>query len=308
MLDELESTPAAGDGAWIYPAAEASHNIALVAWRFAGALKNLSFVTLPPTGDRAKSLKDQLAQLTWAGELEGWLTAAPAWHLVAEGAIAAEWEELLRKALDTPAQTVQPLPRAELAAQTARRTAKANVRATLLPQEFSTRYRQQFVDRLWLNGLAAAGVMYLIYVLIYFCGSNVLAYQAHKVEQQVGGVTGSYTNTLQLEARYKVLQQREELKYAALDCWKAVAEALPAGISLQRISFADGQTLSLAGSVPSDQITEITDHFYDAVRKAQVDGKPLFDPSDNSVPSFHQQANMVNWQFSLALKQQGKAP
>ena len=52
-------------------------NAALVAWWFGGALRNLSFVVLPPTGDRAKSLKEQLAQLAWAGELEGWLTAQP---------------------------------------------------------------------------------------------------------------------------------------------------------------------------------------------------------------------------------------
>jgi len=37
----------------------------------------LSYVVLPPAGDRANNLKAQLAQLAWAGELEGWLTAPP---------------------------------------------------------------------------------------------------------------------------------------------------------------------------------------------------------------------------------------
>src|SRR6516225_12263532 len=73
LLDELEVTPATGDGAWVYPAAFSGQNVALVAWWFGGTLRNLSFVVLSPTGDRAKNLKDQLAQLTWAGELEGWL-------------------------------------------------------------------------------------------------------------------------------------------------------------------------------------------------------------------------------------------
>ncbi len=55
----------------------------------------------------------------------------------------------------------EPLPPAELAARTARRAAAANQQSNLLPAEFSARYRQQFVDRLWLHGLAAALVVYL---------------------------------------------------------------------------------------------------------------------------------------------------
>ena len=82
----------------------------------------------------------------------------------------------------------------------------------------------------------------------------MLGYQTHKVEQQVAAISGSYTNALQLKARYDVLKERQQLKYAALDCWKIVAEQLPAGISLQRFSFADGQKLSLSGTAAPDQI------------------------------------------------------
>ena len=116
-----------------------------------------------------------------------------------------------------------------------------------------------------------------IAVIIYFCAVGFLSFQTGKAEQVVAGLSGSYTNALQLQARYQVLQERQDLKYAALDCWKIVAEQLPAGISLQRMSFADGQQLSLNGTVPSDQIARITDGFYDAVRKAKLDGKPMFD-------------------------------
>jgi hypothetical protein len=308
LLDELEATPATEDGAWIYPAAHAGQEVALVAWWSGGALRNLSFVVLPPAGDRIKSLKDQLAQLTWAGELEGWLTAQPSWHLVADGAIATEWGNLLLASLGEPVPTIQPLPVAELAAHTARRAAQASARATLLPREFSTRYHQQFVDRLWLHGLMAAGVLYIVYVVIYFCATNVLGYRVRQVEQQVAALNGSYTNTLQLEARYKVLKERQELKYAALDCWKIVAEQLPAGISLQRLSFADGQTLSLNGTVPPDQITQITDHFYDAVRKAKLNGQPMFDSSGGENLTYQQRGNEVSWRFSLALTHQGESP
>jgi hypothetical protein len=317
MLDQLEALFQAEDGsarrsdaeteAWIYPAVHAGLDVALVAWRSGGALRNLSLVALPPTGDRATSLRNQLAQLTWAGELEGWLTAPPAWHLVAEGATAVAWEDMLRASLDEPVQTIQPLPAAELAAHTARRAAQASARATLLPQEFSTRYHQQFMDRLWLRGLMAAGILYAVYVIIYFCATNVLAYRTHQVERQVAALKGSYDSTLQLEARYKVLKERQDLKYAALDCWKIVAAELPAGISLQRLSFADGQTLSLNGTVAPDQIAQITDHFYDAVRKAQLNGAPMFDASGGDNLTYNQQGNnTVNWRFSLALKHQSE--
>jgi hypothetical protein len=312
MLDQLEAMPQAEAGslerseaeagAWIYPAAFAGQNVALVAWWCGGALRNLSFVVLPPDGDRAKGLKDQLAQLTWAGELEGWLTAPPTWHLVADGAVATEWENVLRASLDEPVRVIPPLPVAELAARTARRLAQTQARATLLPQEFSTRYHQQFVDRLWLHGLAAAGTLYVIGVVIYFCATTVLGYRTGQVERQVAALSGSYTTALQFKARYDVLTERQDLKYAALDCWKIVAEQLPAGLSLQRLSFADGQKLSLNGSVSPDQIAQITDHFYDAVRKAEVDGQPMFDTSGGEDLTYHQQGDRVDWRFALVLR------
>jgi len=302
MLDELEVTAATEDGAWIYPAAYAGQNVALVAWWSGGTLRNLSFVVLSQTGDRAKSLQDQLAQLTWAGELEGWLTAKPDWHLVADGEAAAEWEGMLLASLGEPVAVTRPLPFVELAARTARRSAQSDARVTLLPPEFSARYHQQFVDRLWLRGLATAGILYVIGVMVYFCAVGFLSFQTGKAEQVVAGLSGSYTNALQLQARYQVLRERQDLKYAALDCWKIVAEQLPSGISLQRLSFADGRQLSLNGTVPSDQIAQITDGFYDAVRKAKLNGQPMFDASGSEIPTYRQLANTVSWQFSLMLR------
>jgi hypothetical protein len=302
MLDELEVTATTEDGAWIYPAAYAGQNVALVAWWSGGTLRNLSFVVLSQTGDRAKSLQDQLAQLTWAGELEGWLTAKPNWHLVADGEVAAEWEGMLLASLGEPVAVTRPLPLVELAARTARRSAQSDARVTLLPPEFSSRYHQQFVDRLWLRGLATAGILYVIGVIVYFCAVGFLSFQTGKAEQVVAGLSASYTNALQLQARYQVLRERQDLKYAALDCWRIVAEQLPSGISLQRLSFADGQQLSLNGTVPSDQIAQITDGFYDAVRKAKLNGQPMFDASGSEIPTYRQQANTVSWQFSLMLR------
>jgi hypothetical protein len=301
MLDQLEAMPATEDGAWIYPSAPCGQSGALVAWRFGGALRSLSFLILPPTGDRATSLKNQLGQFVWAGELEGWLTAQPKWHLIADAATAAEWEPLLREGPGEPAQITEPLPPAELAGRTARRAVAANKRANLLPAEFSAHYRQQFVDRLWLHGLAAALVVYLAVVVFYFCATGLVGYQTGKIEAQADAISGSYTNALQLKARYDVLKERQDLKFAALDSWKLVAEQLPDGVSLARFSFANGQKISLNGTATQDQIARITD-FSDALRKARLNGQSMFDPLGGDPFEWRQTGNnTVTWSFGLLL-------
>ena len=300
MLDQLEAASPTEDSAWIYPVALAGQSAALVAWWSGGAWRNLSFVVLPPTGDRPKALQAQLAQLVWAGELEGWLAAPPGrWHLVTDPVNAAEWEKALREGLNEPVQIVPPPPPADLAALTARRAAVAGVRAPLLPAEFPARYRQQFVDHLWLRGLVTTGILYAIGVVIYLCAVGLLTIQTQKVEQQVAGVSGSYTNAQQLKARLDVLKERQELKYAALDCWKTVAEQLPAGIELQRFSFADGQKLSLNGTTTPEQINTLYD-FDKSIHKVRLKDQQMFNLGDP--PLWNQRNNNVTWNYSLQLQ------
>jgi hypothetical protein len=301
MLDQLEALTTAEDSAWIFPAAMGHPHAAMVAWYGGGVLRNLSFVLLPAAGDRAGDLKKQLSQLIWAGELEGWLAAKPAWHLVAEGTAMAEWEPLLRQAVDEPVKISAPLAAADLAARTARRAAQSppSPTAALLPAEFSNRYREQFRDRLWLHGLYAAGIIYVIYVAFYFCASTFRGYQAEKVEQQVAALSEDYTNAIQLKARYGVLQERQNLKYAALDCWKVVADNMPEGITLQRFGFGDGRTLSLSGTTTQDQIDSLYS-FNTALKDAKVSGQPMFKSVEP--PTWHQYQNNVSWSFSLQLQ------
>ncbi len=318
VLDQLEATPATEAGlsrqseaaadAWIYPMAPAGQSAALVAWWCGNVLRSLSFVVLPPAGDRAKNLKAQLAQLAWAGELEGWLTAPVSqWHLVADSAVAAEWEGALREGLGEPVRVAPPLPPAELAARTAHRAAAADSHTALLPPEFPARYHQQFVDRLWLRGLMATGVLYAIGVAIYFCATGLLFLQTRKVEQAVSALSGSYTNVMELKARYNVLQERQELKYAALDCWKAVAERLPASITLKRFSFGDGKTLSLSGTAQADQVNTLLD-FDTTMQKATNNNRLMFAPGGEPLNPHKGAGNTVTWSFSLQLQHAEKLP
>jgi hypothetical protein len=301
LLDQLQSAPANDDSAWVYPATLNNQSAALVAWWMGGALRSLSFIVLPAAGDRVKSLKGQLVQLNWAGEMEGWLTAQPQWHLVADGAAAGEWETFLRESVGEPVQVTKPLPPEELAARTARRAAGTNPSAVLLPAEFSAHYREQFFDRLWLHGLFATGIFYLVCVAVYFCATFLLGVQTRKVEQQVAAISSDYTNALQLKARYDVLKERQELKFAALDCWKLVAEELPAGISLQRFSFANGQRISLNGMVPAEDIGKII-NFNDGLRKAQLNGQPMFTTEGGEPLVYRQSGSQATWNFALDLQ------
>lgn len=304
VLDQLQATPVTEDGAWIYPGAWGGHNTALVAWWYDGVLQNLNFITLPLAENRAAGLKEQLAQMTWAGELEGWLTSPPAWHLVADGATAAEWEPGLRQATEDQITVSAPLTSAELAALTARRAAQTDTKANLLPAEFATRYRQQFVDRLWIRGLAALGVLYAIVVAIYFAALSVQTYRVGKVESQVKATSLEYTNAMQMRARYEVLKDRQDLKFAALDCWKAVAELLPETVTLDAFNLVEGRRLTLNGTALADQRREVLD-FVEAMRKAKVNAKELFDQSKD--PGFSQTVNpggaTVRWSFVLELIQ-----
>lgn len=305
LLDQLSATAINEDGAWIYPESLGTRNGALVAWWYGGVLQNLDFVTLT-SGDRPEAVQEQLNQMAWAGEMEGWLKSAPHWHLVAMGPAAAEWETALRSGLDQPVQVLEPLPVPQLAAATARRATQASPNANLLPAEFAIRYQQQFVDGLWMRGLLAVGAVYLLAVII--CGGvlGVGLYQTGAVESARDNISTEYTNTMQLKATYSVLSERQDLKFAALDCWRAVAELMPETLSLETWNFGDGKRIVLNGSAPSnEQVQQVLD-FERALRKYPNPKKPtepLFDANRGEGLNWHTGPNgMILWSFSVELK------
>ncbi|HEU5125059.1 MAG TPA: hypothetical protein VFW05_13470 [Verrucomicrobiae bacterium] len=305
LLDQLQATQVREDGAWIFPDAS-GRNTALVGWWYGGVLRSVDLLTFPPTENRASVLKDQLMQMAWAGELDGWLTAPPRWHLVADDGAAELWRQPLQEGLDQSIEVIAPLPTPELAARTARRAAESDPNVTLLPPEFATRYQQQFVDRLWMRGLGAVLGLYVVCVLIYFVAIGFLNFKTSGVEQRVAGLGASYTNVLQLNAQFKVLKERQELKYAALDCWQAVAETMPAGITLDSMNFSGGKKLSLNGTAPADQVSAVLD-FSDSLRKFMVRGQPLFDVRQVDPPRTQvMPGGGVRWSYELELKRSGE--
>ncbi len=312
LLDQLQATEIREDGAWIYPETQGGRSTALVAWWYGGTLQNLDLVTLLPANGPA-NLKEQLLQMAWAGELEGWLTSPPRWHLVAEAPAAAEWGPALRAGLEQSIEVLAPLPTSELAALTAQRAAQADPRANLLPVEFASRYQQQFVDRLWMRGLGTVVALYVVGVVIYFIALQVLLFRTHGVEQQVAAWGPMYTNAIQLKTRYQVLQDTEDLKFAALDCYKAVAELMPESLTLESWNFSEGKSLALVGSAPAGQAEEVF-KFEAALRAATANGRPdgrrLFDPNKGEHATTHFTpgaggAAHVSWSFRLELNRAG---
>jgi len=89
------------------------------------------------------------------------------------------------------------------------------------------------------------------------------------------------------------------LKYAALDCWKIVAEQLPVSITLQRFSFADGQKLTLNGTTTPEQISSLYD-FDKGMHKTRFKDQEVFATGDP--PLWRQANNVVTWNYSLQLQ------
>ncbi|MEO8429018.1 MAG: hypothetical protein ABI651_18140, partial [Verrucomicrobiota bacterium] len=201
------------------------------------------------------------------------LTSTPRYRLVADTATTTMWEPVLRQLAEEPVDVIPSLRLPELAALNARRVARSESRANLLPPDYAARYQQQFIDRLWMRGLGALVALYVAGVMVYFAALEVVKFQTRGVEQQIANISGSHTNALQLKARIQVLQEQFDLKYAALDCWKAITENLPQELTLRSIAFNQAGLVNLDG-IATEQ-SKVTDYMAD-LGKVVVRDKPLF--------------------------------
>jgi hypothetical protein len=273
-----------------------------VAWWYGGVLRSLDLLNLPPTPNSSVELSEQLSQMAWSGEVDGWLTSRPHWHLVVPPGITPVWEMALRGALNETLNLVVPVSAVNLAARTAKRAAAHDASATLLPPEVGARYRQQFVDRLWMRGLGAVVLLYLCGVAIYFGLLGVSWLRTNSVEKNVAALSNTYTNALQQRARYEILLDRQALKFAGLDCWKIIADRLPEGTTLENFNLNDGRRLTLNGTAPQDAATELIDFDRD-VRKVKLDGKEFFKSGSGEPLNYRSGAGgVITWNLSVELK------
>jgi len=74
-----------------------------------------------------------------------------------------------------------------------------------------------------------------------------------------------------------VLKDQLAFQYAALDCWKAVADNLPAELTLESINFGE-RKVTYFGTGPSDEQGKVYD-LNEAMGKFKVNGRNFSRPS-----------------------------
>jgi hypothetical protein len=299
FIDQLLSSRAEADGVWVFPGTGAESDLCMVAWWCNRMLQNVTLLHLPAEEERGVFVREQIAQMAWAGELEGWLTGVPRRCLVANEGTAAVWKPLLETP-ETPVEVVAPLPGAQCAALTARRAA-ADSRPSLVPPEFTARYRQQFVDRIWMRVLGAAIVLYLLVVVAYVGLLKFTEMGVTKVEADARNLQGAYTNALKLRDQVRVMEDQLNLQFASLQCYRAVAEKLPESLTLDSMSFQRGRKFIVYGSGEVSAQQTVND-FNDLLRKYTVEGEPLFSKVNVPNISVKPGTQTLTWNFECELK------
>jgi hypothetical protein len=156
-----------------------------------------------------------------------------------------------------------------------------------------------------MRGLGTVLALYVAAVMIYF---PVLTFQGSKadaLDRQAYGLSREYTNTLKLKKQLQILQDRQALKYASLDCWRIAAELLPEGFTVESMEFRNGKTFSLHGSAPADQGRQVAE-FGDALRKYKLDDQLVF--SDMQSQGTHIVGNNLEWGYVGDLARAEAAP
>jgi hypothetical protein len=300
FIDQLLATKVEANGVWVYPGAGADADNCLVAWWYLGILQNVSLLHLPPAEERGAFIREQIAQMAWAGELEGWLSSPPKRFVVADTETAAVWQPLLQEG-EQAAEVVAPVPESGMAQMTARRASREHAAASLVPPEFAARYRQRFVDRIWMRSLFGLAIAYLFGVFIYLALVQYIDFKVSKVEQETRNLSGSYTNALRTKDQVRVMQDQLNLQFASLDSYKAIAEKLPESVVLDTFQLSRGKSLRLSGTAPREAQGKLTDFSDELRRYTSTNGQPLFKnvPPPNTVL----RGESVAWNLEAELAQ-----
>jgi hypothetical protein len=301
ILHQVSADPAATHTTRLYLQAENDQMIGLAAWWQEARLESLNLIRVPNRTEGATLLVDHLKRLAWAGEVQGWLQKSPSWELVIHPDESPCWETALRTWSHNRCSIRHaPSPR-DLAHLAANRTARRLTSANLVPPDRTARYQQQFVDRLWMRGLALLLGLYMLAVLAYAGSTQYYAYKAEQATQRVRSLAPAYTNAVILRERLRIVQEQASLKYAALDCLMAVSERLPHALTLEVFNFQGGNRLLIAGTVSADDQASVTEFNAD-LRKAIIAGRPLFEEDGVEAPRFSPRGRGdYRWDFTAKL-------
>lgn len=303
FIDQLLALEVNRDSTLLFPVSGAKgvHSF-WVAWWYGGTLQCLGQIYLPSDGsDPIEALKAQLGQMAWAAELEGWLASTPRYSLVADETTAAEWLPKIQAKLDPAVDVVPAAPEHVLASLAARRATQSAAKVALLPPEFVARYKQQFVDKLWMQGLFGVLALYLFGLLFYF---GVVAIKTHQRDNLMSleiSQGNAYTNAIRIRDQVRVLQDQVNLQFAALNCYLAVATNLPSELTLENLNFDRGAKLSIYGTGGAEAAPRVYD-FLAALKRAKFKEQLLFGNIDGPSLGVKPGGALIGWNFSCEIR------
>jgi len=161
LADRLETAhpgrvaghPVTADGAYIYPDRETGKFSALVAWWYGGRCIIFGLLHVPAVEGRdacsANNSRKWPGRANWKA---GWKVhrAGIWWRMKRPPQTGSRCSPLAGQSVDV----LPPLAEAQLAASNANRAARSDFKSGILPVEYALRYRQEFVDRLWMRSVA----------------------------------------------------------------------------------------------------------------------------------------------------------
>jgi hypothetical protein len=299
LLCELLAKPETGTRLCVRLQAAHGGVLALVSWWVEGVLQELGLMRLPETAGAA-TLVTQLNQMAWAGEMEGWIAEAPSVRITATAPLVAEFRGPLEAWSGRPVDAATPMDADALASLTAKHALPAPA-VSLVPPEIHRRQRQKYIETLWVRGLAGVAVAYLAVVFMYLGWLTYKKSALDTLRDETSGMARQYTNTLQIKAQVRVLQEQVALRYAALDCWRAVIDKLPESLTLTQLDFKGGRTLLLDGTTTEEGRSEII-RFNSELRSATANGQPLF--SEVKPATTTQKGGLLSWRFEADLRRE----
>jgi len=313
VLHQLMATPEGGDrpdGAWIYPSFGEEQIVCTVAWWDEGVLHNITQIAIS-SREHLNELTSHLTATTWAGEMEGWLTGATDWHLVVGNQLGEEWLNVLNDWAGKGVQVEEPPEANAMAAVAAGRASRPLEQGNLLPPDRKEKYHRDDVDRVWGNILTWSVMFYVVLISVYFVVKSQVAAKEEEAYQANKKARDMQKDFKKLGVKRRLLEEQLELRGTALNVFRAVAEHIPDGVTLDSMVFNEsrnnaGNNITLRGRVSQGDTQKLQD-YSDALADEKVvekDNQSLF--SEVMPPNMDSRAGgYLSWYIICILKRDG---
>jgi hypothetical protein len=271
----------------------------LIQWWVEGELHNISQIQEESMEKMIAQVEQEIRQTYWAGQMEGWVDELPPLQIECPTEQHAHWNAL-KEALDVSSMSLQETDSTEeLDSRLAGLYARGDVRCDFQPGDLKKAYQSRQFDSQWMSALGALAVLYLIGLAGYFLLLNRAQAEFRGVRSNISAISGVYTNALKLDEQIRITQNQLDLRYAALDSWKAVVEVLPEELNFRQFKFSKGESLLISGQGPYGK-NSLVNTYVDALGKLRDgDDTPLF--TDVQAKPIQNARGAMNWSIEAML-------